>query len=174
LQADAYKDRPATAGDYQLPESVDGELAVDNKLLKWWSDHAFENGYSQEEFEQGIAMYAEAVMGNQPNLEAESKKLGENANDRISAASMFASKFFPKEAMPAIERMCESHEGILALEAIMEATKDGSFSGETASASGVNEQALREMMRDPRYFDPSSRDPHFVKQVEDGFRKLYG
>ena len=174
LQADAYKDRPETAGDYQLPEGIDEESAVNSDLLKWWADHAFENGYSQGEFQKGIEMYSEAVMGSQPDLEAESKRLGDNANVRIEAASVFASKFFPEKALPAIERMCESHEGIIALEHIMSQLKDGSFSGESTRASAVTEQGLREMMQDERYHNPVKRDPHFIKEVEEGFRKIYG
>ena len=98
-------------GIIKLPDIVDDDLAVDNELLQWWSEHSFENGYGQEEFQKGIEMYAQAINGSQPNLEAESAKLGDNANDRIQAASMFANKFFPQESLPAIERMCESHEG---------------------------------------------------------------
>ena len=30
------------------------------------------------------------------------------------------------------------------------------------------------MMLDPRWHDPSRRDPAFVKQIEDGFKALYG
>lgn len=174
LQEEAFKDRPASAGEYQLPESIDETAAVNNELLQWWSEHAFENGYSQEEFEKGIEMYAQAVAGTQPDLEAESKKLGENAGARIQAASMFANKFFPQETLPAIERMCESAEGIIALEAIMEALKDGSFSGESAPAATIGDRELREMMQDERYYNPAKRDPHFVKQVEEGFKRLYG
>lgn len=177
LQTEAFKDRPASAGEYQLPETLNAEEAVNNELLQWWSNHAFENGYSQEEFEQGIDMYAKAYESMQPpevDMEAEAQKLGDNANQRIEAASMFANKFFPESAIPAIERMCETHEGIVALEHIMEAMKDGSFSGDSTPSSRIDEQALREMMQDDRYHNPARRDPHFVKQVEDGFRKLYG
>lgn len=177
LQTEAFKDRPASAGEYQLPETLDQEAAVDNELLQWWSTHAFDNGYSQEEFEQGIEMYAkayESMAPEQVDMKAEASKLGDNANQRIEAASMFANKFFPESSLPAIERMCETHEGIVALEHIMEAMKDGSFSGEAASTTRVDEQALREMMQDERYHSPVRRDPHFVKQVEEGFKKLYG
>lgn len=174
LQQEAYGDRPESAGDYQLPESVDPESAVDSELMRWWSEHAFENGYSQEEFQQGIEMYLQAVEGQMPDLEAEAARLGDNASARVEAASMFASKFFPSEVMPAIERMCESAEGIMALEIIMENMKDGSFSGNTSSSSQITEASLQEMMQDDRYHNPARRDPHFIKQVEEGFRKLYG
>ena len=173
IQAEAFADRPETAGDYQLPESISADEAVDNELLKWWSEHSFENGYSQAEFEQGIEMYAQAVLGTQPDLEAESAKLGDNANARIDAASAWASKFFPEETMPAIERMCESHEGIIALEVMMDAMKDGSFAADVESASRTTEAELRQMMQDPRYYDSTRRDPTFVKQVEDGFKQIY-
>lgn len=171
IKSEAYSGRPESAGDYQLPDTLDAEAAVDNELLKWWSEHSFENGYSQEEFEQGINMYAQAIGANQPDLEAEAKKLGDNANARIESASAFANKFFPQEALPAIARMCETHEGILALEAIQEAMKDGSFASDTQPAAQNTEQELREMMNDPRYW--KDRDPHFIKQVTEGFQQIY-
>ena len=171
IQTEAFSDRPDSAGDYQLPDIVDDELAVDNELLQWWSEHAFENGYGQNEFQKGIEMYAQAVNGSQPDLEAEAAKLGDNANDRIQAASMFANKFFPEQSLPAIERMCESHEGILALEAIMEATKDGSFAGNTQPSGRVTQDELNELMSHPDYW----KDGSIVrKQVEEGFKSLYG
>lgn len=171
IQNEAFSERPESAGDYQLPDIVNEELAVDNELLKWWADHSYENGFSQEEFNKGIEMYAQAVGSEEPDLDAEAAKLGDNANDRIQAASMFANKFFPAEAIPAVERMCESHEGILALEAVMEAMKDGSFTAETQPTAGQSEAELREMMNDPRYW--KDRDPHFIKQVTEGFQGLY-
>ena len=171
IQSQAFEGRPESAGDYQLPESIDPEQSVDNELLKWWSEHSFENGYSQEEFQQGIEMYSQAVMGNQPDMESEAKKLGDNAEARIEAASVFANKFFPQEALPAIERMCESHEGIIALEAIQEAMKDGNFAGNTEPAAQTTERDLREMMNDPRYW--KDRDPAFIKEVTEGFQKIY-
>ena len=72
LQQEAFSNRPESAGDYELPDIIDAEASVDNELLKWWSEHAFENGFSQEEFQQGIEMYAQSVgTDNGPDLEAE-------------------------------------------------------------------------------------------------------
>ena len=172
IQQEAFADRPESAGDYQLPDSIDAEDAVDNQLLQWWSNHAYENGFSQEEFEQGIEMYAQALGNDEPDLEHEASQLGENANTRIEAASVFANKFFPEEAIPAIERMCETHEGIIALEVIMEKMKDSNFggAGEPAPQEDINE--LRQMMRDPRY-NGYDKDPAFVQRVRDGFERIY-
>mgnify|MGYP003628037727 FL=1 len=70
IETEAFKDRPESVNDYVLPDTVDS--SEENELLSWWSAHAFENGFGQEEFEKGIEMYAQSV-GNDsgPNLEAE-------------------------------------------------------------------------------------------------------
>ena len=171
IQSEAFSDRPETSGDYQLPDIINQEEAVDNDLLKWWSEHSFNNGFSQEEFEEGIKIYSESVLGTQPSYEEEVSKLGDNADARIDAASLWANKFFPESALPAIEKMCESHEGIIALETIMAGMKDGSFAGDTASASEVNEADLRKMMDDPKYW--KDRVPNLHKQVAEGFKRIY-
>jgi len=44
---------------------------------------------------------------------------------------------------------------------------------DAAPTQSLTPQRLREMMRDPRYFDPSRRDPDFVQQVREGFESLY-
>jgi hypothetical protein len=173
LNAEAYKDRPATAGEYELPDFVIEEEALQSDLLKWWADHSYENGFSQSEFEKGIEIYMKS-MPTGPDLTQERGKLGDNANQRIEAASMFATKFFPAETMPAIERLCESAEGIVALEIMMEAMKDGSFSGAANPATGSSEADLKAMMKDERYWNVAKRDEAFVKQVEAGFKKIYG
>ena len=142
--------------------------------LDWWSKTAFENGYSQEEFSEGINMYLNALNADVPDYDAEVGKLGDNANARTEAASLFANQFFPEEQLPAIERMCETAEGVMALETIMEAMKQAGPSADGTPLGAINEQQLQQMMNDPRYHDPARRDKNFVAQVEQGFKKLYG
>ena len=164
---------PATSGEYELPDFIDEAEAVESDALKNWADHCLENGYNQEEFQKGIELYMES-MPEEPNLEEEAKHLGDNANARIEAASLFANKFFPEDAMSAIERMCEGADGIIALEAIMAAMKEPSMNVETGTADSISEASLNEMMRDERYWNPRVRDDNYVKQVQSGFKKLYG
>tara|TARA_R100001510_G_scaffold36547_1_gene33003 strand:- start:1425 stop:2156 length:732 start_codon:yes stop_codon:yes gene_type:complete len=171
IQNEAFSERPETVGDYQIPENVDAESATDNELFQWWANHSFENGFSQEEFEQGINMYAEAMMQNVPDIDAEEAKLGDNANARVEAASMFAHKMFSEEQLPAIERLFQTADGVMVMETIMEKMKDGSFSDSGQPIAGPTEQELREMMNDPRYW--KDRDPHFVKQVTEGYQQIY-
>ena len=174
MQKEAYADRPATKGDYLLPESIDPETAVDSPLLDWWSEHSFESGLGQEEFQNGIQLIAEAINGQQPDMEAETKLLGDSATDRIEAVSLFANQFFPEESLDAIERMCETAGGIVALEHIMEKMKGPSFAGDSAMSSQITDDSLRTMQKDERYWNPQKRDPAYVNQVDQAYRKLYG
>lgn len=41
-----------------------------------------------------------------------------------------------------------------------------------AAASSMNENDLRGMMRDPKYW--KEKDPSFVSKVTDGFKQIYG
>jgi hypothetical protein len=173
MEEQAYANRPSEVGDYVLPDSIDDELATDNALLQWWANTAFENGYSQEEFAEGVEMYVNAVSADIPDYDAEVEKLGDNANARTEAASLFANQFFPEDMLPAVERMCETAEGIMVLEHVMDALKEGGPSNGAVEVSRETESDLRQMMLDPRYHDPARRDPTFVKQVDDGFKRIF-
>ena len=172
-----FVNRPETKGDYQLPDIVDPAEATDNELISWWSEHAFNNGFSQEQFQEGIEMYAKGIQSSLPvdnDLQAESAKLGDNAGTRIEAVSMFATKFFPEELTETVQRLGETAEGIMLIEHIMEKNKDTQISASSSPAATFGEADLQNMMKDERYWSPSARDNNFVKQVEDGFKKLYG
>lgn len=173
IQSEAFKDRPESAGDYQLPDFIDEETSVDNELLQWWSEHSFENGYGQEEFQKGLEMYMKAVNADVPDIDAEMEKLGDNASARIEAAGLFANQFFGKEHMPAIERLTETADGLEALEFIMEKMRSPSVNSESVSASRITEEGLRQMMQDERYWHPARRNDDYIKEVNDGFQKLY-
>ncbi len=173
MEEQAYANRPADVGDYVLPDSIDDEMATDNPLLQWWAKTAFENGYSQDEFAEGIDMYAQAINADVPDFDAELAKLGDNANARTEAASLFANQFFPDEMLGAVERMCETAEGIMVLEHVMEAMREGGPSNGAGEVSRETEADLRQKMLDPRYHDPARRDPTFVKEVDDGFRRIF-
>ena len=70
--------------------------------------------------------------------------------------------------------MCETADGIMALEHIMEQIKQSGPAYDAETAMQTNEAELKAMMLDPRYHDPARRDPHFVSQIESGFKKIYG
>ena len=76
--------------------------------------------------------------------------------------------------MSAVERMCETAEGVQALEFIMENMQQQSPNSSSQAVAQVSESELQQMMLDDRYHNPAKRDAGFIKQVEEGFRKIYG
>lgn len=173
IETESFKDRPETAGDYQLPEYFDEESAIDSDVLKWWAEHAFTYGFSQSEFEEGLEKVMQAADGFSTDVEEEMEKLGDNANARVEAAALFSKQFFPQEHMESIERLTETADGLKALEFIMGKMQDPSLGTDSAPSSQITEQSLREMMRDERYWHPARRNNDFIQEVNDGFQKLY-
>lgn len=173
LDQQRYANRPATVGDYEIPEGIDGSMVNDNELFQWWANTAFEQGFSQEQFNDGISKYMDFYNSTQPDLDYERSLLGENADARIEAVDLWASKFFPQDVADAVMQLGSSAKGIEALELIMQRTGQTPMSGDTAPVQSLDEGELRTMMQDPRYWNPTKRDPAYVRKVEEGFSKVY-
>ena len=173
FEAEALANRPDTVGDYVVPEELSENEVNDNELFKWWANHAFENAYSQQEFEDGIKMYAQALQGTQPDLEAEKAALGENADARIQAVDLWSQKFFPEEHADAILSLGSTAGGIEALEYLMNQMSSSSMANNTGGIAPINEGDLQSMMKDERYWNPAKRDNAYVQKVQEGFSKLY-
>lgn len=172
LQQQAFANRPENAGDYELPETIDKELAENNKLLDWWSKVSWDNGFSQQEFVDGIEIFRNEYYGEQTSAEDEIKKLGDNGQERVQAVELWANKFFPENIMPSIVRLAETSEGIEAMEHIMESLK-GTQSIASESSNKLDEDMVIQMMKDERYHNPAKRDLNWVKQVDDSYAKLF-
>ena len=172
LLSEAYSNRPATSGDYQLPEILDEGEAATNPLLKWWADYSWENGLSQDEFNEGITKWAEFTGSDQPDLEAVKKTLGDNANARVEAVQLFMNKFFPEDMQDAVAVLGTSAEGIKALELIQRSMQQTNVNPQASAPAKTTIEDLMAKMKDPRYYDPARRDRAFVQEVTDGFKRI--
>ena len=172
LETEAYANRPASAGDYQIPEILDEAEAATNPLLKWWADYSWDNGLSQEEFNEGIAKWAEHTGSNQPDLEQVKKDLGDNANARVEATQLFVNKFFPEDLRDAVAELGTSAEGIKALELIQRSMQQAQPNNQATAPAKQTIEDLMAKMRDPRYYDPARRDKAYVQEITDGFKRI--
>ena len=172
LETEAYANRPASAGDYQIPEILDEAEAATNPLLKWWADYSWDNGLSQEEFNEGITKWAEHTGSTQPDLEAVKKSLGDNANSRVEATQLFVNKFFPEDLRDAVAELGTSAEGIKALELIQRSMQQAQPNNQATAPAKQTIEDLMAKMRDPRYYDPARRDKAYVQEVTNGFKTL--
>jgi hypothetical protein len=180
LAEETRAEAPETAEAYELPSLVEGiseEMVNENPLTEWWRGRCHEIGATNEEFQDGINQYIDKLMlPNQPNLDGEVEKLGENAQERLDHVTNFAQTFFSPEQFELISAtLGTSAEGIEALERIQEATKS-TISRSNAVAQPEKQLTLgevREMMKDKRYYDPRHKDNSYIQRVDDAFARLY-
>nr|BAR34599.1 scaffolding protein [uncultured Mediterranean phage uvMED] len=157
-----------------LPEEITEEQVVENPLFDWWMDHCKENAYNQEMFEDGINKFINAQGHYKPNLEEETNKLGENANARIDAVDAFAQSHFGADDYELLQStLGQSAQGIEILERVMQMQNQNISNAPTEPANRLTISDVRQMMKDPRYFDPKERDESYVKRVDDAFQRLY-
>jgi hypothetical protein len=71
-----------------------------------------------------------------------------------------------------LETLASSYEGVLALHQMMQASEPELLAGDAEPSIELDEPALVELMRDPRYW--RQRDPEFIARVTAGFKRLYG
>ena len=67
--------------------------------------------------------------------------------------------------------LASSYDGVLAIHQMMQAREPAVLNESNGTRAEVDEGKLARMMRDPRYW--RERDPSFVAQVTEGFRRLY-
>ena len=74
--------------------------------------------------------------------------------------------------MSSIERLTETADGLKALEFIMDQLKSPQVNTPSTPVDQISIDSLQSMMQDERYWNPARRDMNYVKQVDEGFRKL--
>ena len=173
LAQERLANRPETADKYELPEIENYEWDRSDPLLKFWQNHAHEQGFDQAAFNAGITGYMEAVSAAAPNLEAEMGKLGEDAKTRIDAASAWVGGF-SEETQAAFEQIAQTASGIVAIEEIMGKLSAGGAvdSGEHGNEPVLTKEELAALMNTPEYWDPGKRDPALIAKVTRGFERL--
>lgn len=69
------------------------------------------------------------------------------------------------------EALASTSDGVLALYTMMQNGSPPRLAGGGTAVAGLTEDDLAKMMRDPRYW--KHKDPAFVAEVSEGFRRLY-
>ena len=182
--------RPESADKYQLPE-IEGLVASDMNdapIMQWWRETAFGRGLSQEDFQKGIETYANQLALNtdaysqqdEQYLQSERTKLGENADARLQSLGTWVRDTFQGEELAAISRVARTAAGVSVLERIMSTIKDGGgvipkgADFELSTSAGPNEDEIKALMQDRRYWQASMRDPAIVAKVNNFYDAKYG
>lgn len=166
---------------FELPEGVEFEFDADSDLAKLGRQLAYEMGYSQQDFieklvvpyvQEQSAKASEDATGAQEFLQEQKKALGAKADERINAVNAYLEKNLSEKQVQALQAGAFTADAIEALETII-----GLKSGPQIKTDGgqnaqrMTQDDLTKMQNDPRYW--RDKDPAFVKQVQDGYAKLY-
>ena len=171
MEEELTKSLPEAPDKYTLPE-IPEQYDTDTPLMDGWKKYCHENKLGQEAFNKGIDLFIQSQP--QVDIEAEKQKLGENANQRIEAVSLWVNKNFDETQRPMFEMMCSTSSGVETVEKIMSMLQNSMAQAPDSTISqGKTREDLQEMMKDRRYWHPSSRDENYVKQIDAAFEKLY-
>lgn len=174
LSEEALAARPESPDKYELPkfEGIPPE-ALQGPLTEWWQQFAYDNAFDNETFQVGIAKYLEAVNGNQPDPEAELKKLGDNGKARAEAVGLWVNKNFSEAERQSIERLCTTADGVKAIEKVMALARGDAQTVTEDVKTEVTEDDVKKMMNDRRYWHPADRDPKYIAEVQKFFQKKF-
>jgi hypothetical protein len=176
IEAGLFKERPESPDKYEVPEidGLDKEELAASPLLAWWRGQAHAGGLSQAKFDEGIKQYAEAMAPVEVSEDDLKGGLGDNYKTRIAAVDTWAQKTAKSEGeMAAFKRAAQDPDGIKLMERLAGLAGDMSGDLPPSKPETLTADKLRAMQQDPKYWNPAQRDPDFVRQVEEGYKKLY-
>lgn len=171
--------RPESADVYELPETIEGidmDEARGSPLLAGLRLAAHEAGLDQDGFARvSTTMLTEAHRLASEKISEEKGKLGEKADERISAVNAWLGSALPAAQAKAIAQMATSADAVAALESLMKSggRKTGSSHGGNVSSDARPTRAeIEAIMVTPAYAGkPSERDPAVIAKVDKWFEE---
>jgi hypothetical protein len=184
---------PAAAKDYQiqlsneamvqLPEAMRDTAQLDtDPLVGWFREYAHELGLGPQQFNKAMEGYLTTVAAAQAaGIASEQSKLGPTGQKRLETLANYLTANLEKRQAMALMGVMSSAEAVAAVESLVKKLGDPSsirgFGGMNDMGSvgpGLSTEAeVRHAQRDPRYWDPSRRDPAYVKAVESAWQRLF-
>jgi hypothetical protein len=168
--------QPDTADDYQIEAS--GPLVeVDPEINARLHAAGFSSEQAQLVYDlaaERLAPMVEEVIAEAGNAQATARlqtHFGGDQSWRTIAPQI--RKWGEANLAPEIfETLASNPDGVIAMHQMMRADEPRDISEAAVPTGGVDENALTSMMRDPRYW--RDRDPAFIAQVTEGYKRLYG
>jgi hypothetical protein len=181
LEKERLGKRPESADKYELrlPKDVPEDAWEWNDkdpLLAYARDLAFNTGMGQDEFDKLVGTYVESELARLPDIEAETKRLGEKGKERLERMDNWLAANVSKGAYAALSSAATKAEVIVALEEMMVKAGAPAFvvdSDVHGNQDVLSDAQVRTWMADPKYWDPAKRDAKFVEKVETAWKKLY-
>lgn len=175
LGAPPSPDLPGTPDDYRV-ESPNDLITADRDV----NSRLHAAGFTQEQAqlvydlaaEKLLPMVAEVASVFEAERQVERLVTDFGGDDRWRQASRQITAWgranLPE---PVFDALATTYEGVVAMHGMMTKKEPGLLQESSADDNVVSERTLRDMMRDPRYWN--DQDPDYVRQIRDGFRRLF-
>ena len=158
-----------------LPEDIQIDVDPEQPLIQEWQQICKDNGLSQDIFDKGVSAFVNNEINGLPNIQQEMEELGDNAKSRVEAVDLWSRKYLSTDAYSSIANLATTAKGIKAIEELMKLNKSSPLpNANTVIDAELDDNDLKSMMADPRYWDPSRRDPAYVARVTGLFQKKHG
>ncbi len=181
--------RPEGADGYELPNMDMPEgLEVREEMIGGLKEKAHELGLTPKQVSGLYEWFMPMVMDTHHGLEAEAGQLRQTELDSLRSIHRGDTPALLDKAMRAAEAIggddllavldktnAGNHAAVInAFAKLAPMVLEGGMRGSArAWGEDLTIERLREMMKDPRFSDPSRRDPSFVRKVNEGFDLLY-
>jgi len=165
---------PASAEEYEI--STDGSFVSIDPLV---NERLHEAGFSQAQAQMVYDLAGEYLfplageLASELDAQSQVDRLtqtfgGTDQWQEIAAQlSDWGRSNFPPEVF---EALASTYDGVVAMHRLME-KDEPDLIGNAPGASGVTEESLKELMRDPRYW--RDQDPSIVRKVQRGYEALF-
>ena len=164
---------PDSAAEYQIMPKHDlccADEDVNNRLHEAGFTPAQAQLVYDLAAERLLPMIAEAAAQFEADRQVEKLRAHFGGEERFRRVAQQLSAWGRANLPDAVfEALSTTSEGVMALYRMME-KGEPAVTRKADAAPATDEVALREMMRDPRYW--RTREPEFVKRVTDGFRRM--
>ena len=168
----AFTGAPEDGYKVELPEGIDAEIDAEDPMLVSFNEWAAEAGLSQDKHTELMGIYVNGLMESQPAIEDEIKRMGKDAPQRINDFTSWAKANFDESEYATLEGLATTAEGFGILEKMrgMSRETDVSAPDSAKPIDNTSQEALYELVKDPRY----ETSPAYRKEVERKFEDFYG
>jgi hypothetical protein len=181
-QAQAYNGLESKLGSFTgapkdgyetvIPEGLNVEIPEGDPLMENFNEWAQAAGLSQDAHSELLGVYINNIVGSQPNMEDEMKKIGPDAGQRVTDMVQWAKGTLDEGEFATLQTMATTAEGFQLLERMRSLSRETQVSApDTAQpVNTVTKEALYELMNDEKYQTSSS----YREEVKQKFDNFFG
>ena len=169
----SFTGAPSDGYETVIPEGLEVEIPSDDPLLANFNDWAQKAGLSQDAHSELLGVYIEGMMGSLPDMEAEMKKIGPDANQRITDVVQWAKGTLDQGEFETLQSLATTADGFKLLERMKSLTRETQISApDTARpANSVTKEALYDLMADEKYQSSAAFRDEVKQKFDDFFGK---